>query len=351
MSPGKRHAVSHSSRSRARRALCYRRLSEHPPTQPSPRRKSPHSLAVAAGSPQRITSSPPQGEETQRAALETLSLALQQKRPVNVKLINYRKATPAPHHPPLSRRRTTPLHFPSLPLSHFPTRVPAPLASASLPSPPPTHPSPARRPTLPCSSPCWQDGTPFLNSLHVAPVKGGSHFYGRFITAQPITDGSVAPREETPELNPVPEAPVSYVGKGGGRCQRRVSQAQLADMLESEDPYVLCSSEWPHVITHASPAWCEMCGYMAEEVEGLTNKILTGPDTDSEAPASLLAARVTPPWALRSASLVASRRRSPRCSRTCAPRSRPCRRCGTTRRAASASSTRRRCCLSATVHS
>jgi len=165
-----------------------------------------------------------QGEETQRAALETLSLALQQKRPVNVKLINYRK-----------------------------------------------------------------DGTPFLNSLHVAPVKGGSHFYGRFVTAQPITDGSVAPREETPELNPVPEAPVSYVGKGGGRCQRRVSQAQLADMLESEDPYVLCSSEWPHVITHASPAWCEMCGYMAEEVEGLTNKILTGPDTDSEALASLLA--------------------------------------------------------------
>ncbi|EOD24604.1 hypothetical protein EMIHUDRAFT_450538 [Emiliania huxleyi CCMP1516] len=165
-----------------------------------------------------------EGEETQRAALETLSLALQQKRPVNVKLINYRK-----------------------------------------------------------------DGTPFLNSLHVAPVKGGSHFYGRFVTAQPITDGSVAPREETPELNPVPEAPVSYVGKGGGRCQRRVSQAQLADMLESEDPYVLCSSEWPHVITHASPAWCEMCGYMAEEVEGLTNKILTGPDTDSEALASLLA--------------------------------------------------------------
>ena len=60
-------------------------------------------------------------------------------------------------------------------------------------------------------------------------------------------------------------------------------------MLENTtDPIVLCSKDHPHVITHANQPWLEMCGYDLEEVEGLTNKILTGPETDTDAIADML---------------------------------------------------------------
>ena len=43
---------------------------------------------------------------------------------------------------------------------------------------------------------------------------------------------------------------------------------------------MLCSKDFPHEITHPNKPWLEMCGYTLEGVEGLTNKVLTGPETD-----------------------------------------------------------------------
>ena len=58
---------------------------------------------------------------------------------------------------------------------------------------------------------------------------------------------------------------------------------KLSDVIANEvDPYVICAKEAPHVILHPNQAWLEMCGYALEEVEGLTNKILTGPETSDE---------------------------------------------------------------------
>ena len=37
---------------------------------------------------------------------------------------------------------------------------------------------------------------------------------------------------------------------------------------------------YPYNITHVNQPWCDMCGYTQEEVEGLPNSILQGPETD-----------------------------------------------------------------------
>ena len=64
---------------------------------------------------------------------------------------------------------------------------------------------------------------------------------------------------------------------------------QLVDVMNNmTDPIVLCAKEAPHQIIHANKPWLEMCGYDQEEVEGLTNKILTGPETDKEATKRLM---------------------------------------------------------------
>jgi len=67
------------------------------------------------------------------------------------------------------------------------------------------------------------------------------------------------------------------------------TKVRLKDVLANEtDPIVLCEKEYPHRIVHPNQPWLEMCGYTLEEVEGLTNKILTGPETDPAAINDLL---------------------------------------------------------------
>merc|ERR1719213_867436 len=48
------------------------------------------------------------------------------------------------------------------------------------------------------------------------------------------------------------------------------------------DAIVMTQAHPPHKITHVNHPWCEMCGYTMEEVEGLTNSILQGPETDMQ---------------------------------------------------------------------
>lgn len=152
----------------------------------------------------------------------------------------------------------------------------------------------------PCSSELVnyrRDGTPFRCRIRIEMVRGGSHWMGTLETVEPIEDGSVAslPRTAAEVAPRPPLAPVTYAEAGNAHgenaCKRtrRADKVRLADVLaETTRPVVLCDKDFPHVITHPNQPWLEMCGYSLEEVEGLTNRILTGPETDGACIASLL---------------------------------------------------------------
>jgi len=139
-----------------------------------------------------------------------------------------------------------------------------------------------------------KDGTPFMSRLHCELVGNGSHWLST-IAAEPVAPGSVAavPRPDSP-LESAPLMPVNYAepenyAGARKRVKRTASKLQLhAALNNSTDPLVLCSATYPHQILHPNQPWLEMCGYSLEEVEGLTNKILTGAETDPDAIAHLL---------------------------------------------------------------
>jgi len=61
----------------------------------------------------------------------------------------------------------------------------------------------------------------------------------------------------------------------------RGQNVRLGDALANQkDAVVLTQPHPPYAITHVNQPWCEMCGYTQEEVEGLPNAILQGPETD-----------------------------------------------------------------------
>ena len=59
--------------------------------------------------------------------------------------------------------------------------------------------------------------------------------------------------------------------------------------LNESDAIVFTQAEAPHRITHVNKAWVDMCGYDMDEVEGKTNAVLQGPETDVEAVRDLMA--------------------------------------------------------------
>jgi PAS domain S-box-containing protein len=126
-----------------------------------------------------------------------------------------------------------------------------------------------------------KDGTPFTNTIECGPVSGGTHFYASIKSSAAKAAAPMPPAQQ----HDAPQAgPVNYASRQTGRLRRFKSGPRLSEVLaNSTDPIVLCSKDYPHAITRPNAAWCEMCGYASEEVEGKTNKILTGPLTDKEA--------------------------------------------------------------------
>jgi len=141
-----------------------------------------------------------------------------------------------------------------------------------------------------------KDGAPFRCHLNCEPVTDGSHWVGT-LRAEPIVDGSVKALSRSAESLGMrgPLAPVNYAAPDNyegakKRVKRSSDKIRLVEMLENTtDPLVLCSATYPHEIMHPNQPWLEMCGYTLEEVEGLTNQVLTGPETDEAAIESLLA--------------------------------------------------------------
>lgn len=64
--------------------------------------------------------------------------------------------------------------------------------------------------------------------------------------------------------------------RAGGR-----KGTSLAEALSDQDnAVVLTQPHPPYMITHVNEPWSKMCGYTNEEVEGMPNSILQGPETD-----------------------------------------------------------------------
>ena len=176
------------------------------------------------------------------------------------------------------------------------------------------------------------EGKPFHNRISIAATICGTHFVGT-IKATPITDGSVAAIERPPMVakrqGAVNFAKPENYENATKRPRRSHEHVRLADgaspsararalarfarapsrglltparapqaraphlapsavLANTTDPIVLCAKEYPHQITHPNGPWLEMCGYELEEVEGVTNRILTGPETSPEAITDLL---------------------------------------------------------------
>ena len=140
-----------------------------------------------------------------------------------------------------------------------------------------------------------RDGTPFLNRISFQLVAGGTHWLAT-LSATTIDHGRRAAVDRLPPAlqERVPLAPVNYSDpenyeRATKRASRTTAKVRLHNVIDNTtDPIVLCSKDYPHEILHPNQPWVEMCGYTLEEVEGLTNKVLTGPETNENAIADLL---------------------------------------------------------------
>ena len=63
--------------------------------------------------------------------------------------------------------------------------------------------------------------------------------------------------------------------------RQRGEKVRVADALNNTSDAVIFTQPYPpYKITHVNAPWVEMCGYTQEEVEGRTNALLHGPETD-----------------------------------------------------------------------
>jgi len=138
-----------------------------------------------------------------------------------------------------------------------------------------------------------KDGNPFYNSISCYPLPDAhgvlTHFCG-VLEGQSVPDGSIPPIERAAlpprehELDGEPGCSGIKQEVGAPhRPKRSRRQVTLSDAVNnSYDAVVLTEPHPPYCITHVNQRWSEMCGYTLEEVEGQTNKILQGPETDQE---------------------------------------------------------------------
>eukprot|EP00327_Prymnesium_parvum_P016151 CAMPEP_0113234096 /NCGR_PEP_ID=MMETSP0008_2-20120614/2836_1 /TAXON_ID=97485 /ORGANISM="Prymnesium parvum" /LENGTH=599 /DNA_ID=CAMNT_0000080925 /DNA_START=55 /DNA_END=1854 /DNA_ORIENTATION=- /assembly_acc=CAM_ASM_000153 len=81
----------------------------------------------------------------------------------------------------------------------------------------------------------------------------------------------------------------AYEASPSQRLKRTRNFADLHTVFNNEkDAIIFTEARAPYKITHVNKAWCDMCGYSMEEIEGATNAILQGPDTDMSVVADLM---------------------------------------------------------------
>jgi PAS domain S-box-containing protein len=141
-----------------------------------------------------------------------------------------------------------------------------------------------------------KNGEPFVNALEVFPLRNAAgwvtHFCGVLRSAP--APSSLPRRSDWPvaESLPAPRPPTAHaappLAEAGASClprrpkRRRDEVVRLSDALNNtSDAVLLTEPTPPYRITHVNEPWRVMCGYTQEEVEGETNAILHGPDTDT----------------------------------------------------------------------
>uniref|UniRef100_A0A7S0PV59 PAS domain-containing protein n=1 Tax=Coccolithus braarudii TaxID=221442 RepID=A0A7S0PV59_9EUKA len=157
-----------------------------------------------------------------------------------------------------------------------------------------------------------KSGDPFHNTLDVIPLKdkrGELTHYCGVLAGEPVADNSVPRLERTQPVLPallseeetresqdesvpaVASINASTSGADTGAIATAAAEPpnkrikhelpRLANAINNQkDAVVLTQATPPFAITHVNQPWCEMCGYSLEEVEGLTNSFLQGPETD-----------------------------------------------------------------------
>jgi len=144
-------------------------------------------------------------------------------------------------------------------------------------------------------------GDPFYNSLECFPLSDSAgkvtHYCG-VLTGEPCSeDIPKIDRTNDPVLlkaaQPQTDEPKAEVGESDAAAVHRPKRLRrhmtIGEALgNTTDAIVMTQAHPPHKITHVNQPWCEMCGYTLEEVEGLTNSILQGPETDQALLADLM---------------------------------------------------------------
>lgn len=164
-----------------------------------------------------------------------------------------------------------------------------------------------------------KDGDAFRNTLQCVPLKDGEGRLTHFCAVLRGEPASDVPRRERPpprlsaraDRGPTPPtAPASRTGSSstagsvsgssgsgsdgdepsGQPSARKRQRVTLAEALANQtDALLLTQPHAPYAITHVNGPWVEMCGYTLEEVEGLTNRVLQGPETDAKLLEELMA--------------------------------------------------------------
>jgi len=137
-----------------------------------------------------------------------------------------------------------------------------------------------------------KSGDPFCNKLEIVPLRDAhgsiTHFCG--VLSGEAASSDIPKLDREPLLPPLLQQHHDSTGETNaiGQASKR-QKVRLADALSNTtDAVVLTTSTPPFNITHVNQPWCEMCGYSMEEVEGLTNSILQGPETDKTLVAELM---------------------------------------------------------------
>jgi len=158
-------------------------------------------------------------------------------------------------------------------------------------------------------------GQPFHNSLQIYPLKDihgrVSHFCG-ILRGEPVRHGEVPPlhlpvgwpklvklddtmalEQSSSSSNSNCKSPSKTKRSQKLSGSKRPQRSQLTTLQQAvsntSDAVVLTEARPPYAITHVNAPWCKMCGYTQEEVEGQTNSILQGPETDEALLADLMA--------------------------------------------------------------
>ena len=138
-------------------------------------------------------------------------------------------------------------------------------------------------------------GEPFFNTVECFPLRDTegnlTHFCG-VLACEPAGPGYLRRTTPPPLLQQPPVTSCLESEEGISRRSTREApvrrpkrqrghQVRLAEALNNtSDAVVMTQPHHPYAITHVNQPWCDMCGYTQEEVEGLPNSILQGPETD-----------------------------------------------------------------------